>query len=96
MKKLIVSLVILISNWCLGVTDCDAKNEMVASPDGAVSMDEEYNINGSYRSIEGITSPDGRIYGKMAHAERRGDKVAINIYGEQDLKIFEYGVEYFK
>ncbi|SCX84586.1 phosphoribosylformylglycinamidine synthase [Lachnospiraceae bacterium XBB2008] len=67
-----------------------------ASPDGAVSMDEEYNINGSYRSIEGITSPDGRIYGKMAHAERRGDKVAINIYGEQDLKIFESGVEYFK
>ncbi len=67
-----------------------------ASPDGDVSMDEEYNINGSYRSIEGITSPDGRIYGKMAHAERRGDHVAINIYGEQDLKIFESGVAYFK
>ncbi|MBQ9334237.1 MAG: phosphoribosylformylglycinamidine synthase [Lachnospiraceae bacterium] len=67
-----------------------------ASPDGDVSMDEEYNINGSYRSIEGITSPDGRIYGKMAHAERRGDHVAINIYGEQDLKIFESGVSYFK
>ena len=67
-----------------------------ASPEGDVSMDEEYNINGSYRSIEGITSPDGRIYGKMAHAERRGDNVAINIYGEQDLKIFESGVAYFK
>jgi len=67
-----------------------------ASPDGDVSMDEEYNINGSYRAIEGITSPDGRIYGKMAHAERRGDHVAINIYGEQDLKIFESGVAYFK
>ncbi len=63
---------------------------------GNVSMDEEYNINGSYMSIEGITSMDGRVYGKMAHSERRGDHVAINIYGEQDLKIFESGVEYFK
>ena len=42
------------------------------------------------------TSPDGRCFGKMAHAERRGDGVAINIYGEQDLKIFESGVKYFK
>ncbi len=67
-----------------------------ADPDGNVSMDEEYNINGSYASIEGITSPDGRCFGKMAHAERRGDGVAINIYGEQDLKIFESGVKYFK
>ena len=66
-----------------------------ADPDGNVSMDEEYNINGSYASIEGITSPDGRCFGKMAHAERRGDGVAINIYGDQDLKIFESGVKYF-
>ena len=57
--------------------------------------DEEWNVNGSYCAIEGITSPDGRVLGKMAHAERRGDSVAINIYGEQDLKIFESGVEYF-
>ena len=64
--------------------------------DGKVSMDEEYNINGSFASIEGITSPDGRVFGKMAHAERRGESVAINIYGEQDLKIFESGVKYFK
>ncbi len=63
---------------------------------GNVSMDEEWNINGSYASIEGITSPDGRCFGKMAHSERRGDSVAINIYGEQDLKIFESGVAYFK
>ena len=63
---------------------------------GNVSMDEEWNINGSYASIEGITSPDGRCFGKMAHSERRGDSVAINIYGEQDLKIFESGVKYFK
>ena len=64
--------------------------------DGNVSMDEEYNINGSYMAIEGITSMDGRVLGKMAHSERRGDKVAINIYGEQDLKIFESGVNYFR
>lgn len=57
--------------------------------------DEEWNVNGSYCAIEGITSPDGRVLGKMAHAERRGDSVAINIYGEQDMKIFESGVQYF-
>ena len=67
-----------------------------ADIDGAVSMDEEWNINGSYASIEGITSPDGRCLGKMAHSERRDDAVAINIYGEQDMKIFESGVRYFK
>lgn len=63
---------------------------------GTVSMDEEWNINGSYGAIEGITSPDGRCFGKMAHAERRGKGVAVNIYGEQDMKIFESGVDYFK
>lgn len=63
---------------------------------GTVTMDEEWNPNGSYRAIEGITSPDGRVLGKMAHSERRGDSVAINIYGEQDLQIFESGVKYFK
>ena len=65
--------------------------------DGNVQLnDEEWNVNGSYYAIEGITSPDGRVLGKMAHAERRGDSVAINIFGEQDMKIFEYGVAYFK
>ncbi len=64
--------------------------------DGNVTMDEEWNINGSYCAIEGITSPDGRVFGKMAHSERRARSVAINIYGEQDLKIFESGVAYFK
>lgn len=63
---------------------------------GNISMDEEWNVNGSYMAIEGITSPDGRCLGKMAHSERRGDGVAINIYGEQDLRIFESGVAYFK
>ena len=66
------------------------------TPDGQLSVDEEWNVNGSYMNIEGITSPDGRILGKMAHSERRGDGVAINIYGQQDIKIFESGVEYFK
>lgn len=64
--------------------------------DGNISMDEEWNVNGSYAAIEGITSPDGRCLGKMAHVERRGDAVAMNIYGEQDLKIFEAGVRYFR
>ncbi len=67
-----------------------------ADINGNVSMDEEWNVNGSYMAIEGITSPDGRCFGKMAHSERRDDGVAMNIYGEQDLKIFESGVEYFK
>ena len=64
--------------------------------DGNVSMDEEWNVNGSYCAIEGITSPDGRVFGKMAHSERRARSIAKNIYGEQDLKIFESGVKYFK
>lgn len=63
---------------------------------GNPTMDEEWNVNGSYAAIEGITSPDGRILGKMGHSERRGTAVAINIYGEQDMKLFESGVEYFK
>ena len=65
-------------------------------PEGNISMDEEWNINGSFAAIEGITSPDGRILGKMAHCERKGRGVNLNIYGEQDLKLFESGVRYFK
>ena len=56
----------------------------------------EFNVNGSYMNIEGITSPDGRVLGKMAHSERRDAGVAVNIYGEQDIRIFESGVEYFR
>lgn len=67
-----------------------------ADINGNISMDEEWNVNGSYMAIEGITSPDGRCFGKMAHAERRDTAVAMNIYGEQDLKIFESGVAYFQ
>ena len=78
----------LIANGQVATQYCD--------PQGNVSMDETWNINGSYLAIEGITSPDGRVFGKMAHSERRGRSVAMNIYGEQDLKIFESGVKYFK
>ncbi len=62
---------------------------------GNPTMNEEWNVNGSYAAIEGITSPNGRVFGKMAHVERRGSGVAINIYGEQDMKVFESGVKYF-
>ncbi|MCI8995404.1 MAG: phosphoribosylformylglycinamidine synthase [Lachnospiraceae bacterium] len=63
--------------------------------EGNPTMDEYWNVNGSYAAIEGITSPDGRVLGKMAHVERRDEAVAVNIYGEQNLKIFESGVAYF-
>ena len=69
---------------------------MYADCNGKLSMDEEWNVNGSYMGIEGITSPDGRVLGKMAHSERRDAAVAMNIYGEQDMKIFESGVAYFR
>ena len=63
--------------------------------DGNPTMDEDYNPNGSYAAIEGITSPDGRVLGKMAHSERIGDGVAINITGNQNQHIFESGVAYY-
>ena len=78
----------LIANGQIATQYCD--------PEGNVTMDEEWNVNGSYRAIEGITSPDGRVFGKMAHVERRGDGVAVNIFGEQDMKVFESGVRYFR
>ena len=59
-------------------------------------MNEKYNVNGSVYAIEGITSKDGRVYGKMAHSERIGRSVALNIDGNQDMQIFKSGVEYFK
>ena len=65
-------------------------------PEGHVTMDGHWNTNGSYMAIEGITSPDGRVLGKMLHNERTGEAVAMNIYGNQDMKIFEAGVKYFK
>ncbi len=65
-------------------------------PQGNLDIgEEEWNVNGSYLAIEGITSPDGRVFGKMAHTERSGRSVAVNIYGNQNLPLFESGVEYF-
>lgn len=66
-----------------------------ADMDGNISMDEEYNINGSYMAVEGITSPDGRVLGKMCHSERQGQGIAVNIFGRQDMHIFESGIKYF-
>ena len=63
--------------------------------DGNPTMDEEYNINGSYMAIEGITSPDGRVLGKMGHSERYETSDYLNIYGDKNQMIFESGVEYF-
>jgi phosphoribosylformylglycinamidine synthase len=63
---------------------------------GKATYDNEYNPNNSVYAIEGITSPDGRILGKMAHSERIGDNIAKNILGHKDQKIFEAGVGYFK
>ena len=63
---------------------------------GNPTMDVRYNPNGSYYAIEGITSPDGRVLGKMGHSERIGENVAKNIYARQDQKIFESGVKYFQ
>ena len=62
---------------------------------GNPTMDEDYNINGSYMAIEGITSPDGRVLGKMGHSERRADGDYINIFGDKNQLIMESGVEYF-
>ena len=55
-----------------------------------------FNPNGSTWAIEGITSPDGRVLGKMGHSERIGDNLYKNIEGNFDMKIFESGVRYFK
>lgn len=63
---------------------------------GNPTYDMPYNPNGSYYAIEGITSPDGRVLGKMGHSERIGDNVYKNIIGEIDQKLFESGVKYFK
>ena len=64
--------------------------------DGQPTMDQRYNPNGSLLAIEGITSPDGRILGKMGHSERRGDHLYQNVTGEKFQPIFEGGVDYFR
>ncbi|HIV50211.1 MAG TPA: phosphoribosylformylglycinamidine synthase [Candidatus Faecalibacterium intestinipullorum] len=64
--------------------------------DGQPTMDLRYNPNGSVLAIEGITSPDGRVFGKMGHSERSGDRLYKNVTGDKYQPIFEGGVDYFK
>ena len=64
--------------------------------DGDPTMDLRYNPNGSVIAIEGITSPDGRVFGKMGHSERAGIDLYKNVEGNRFQPIFEGGVKYFK
>ena len=64
-------------------------------PDGIPSASVEWNPNGSFCAIEGITSPDGRVFGKMGHSERQGTDLLKNVPGEKDQKLFLSGVRYF-
>ena len=81
--------------WIRKLFENDQVATLYSDFEGNVTMDDYWNVNGSYACIEGITSPDGRIFGKMCHSERTGKAVALNIFGEQDMKIFESGVKYF-
>ena len=82
--------------WIKKLFDMGCVATQYVDLDGNPTMDEDFNPNASYAAIEGITSPDGRILGKMGHSERIGEAVATNIYGNPDQKIFESGVAYFK
>ena len=77
-----------------------AENGQIATQyvdfDGNASMDITYNPNGSFMAVEGITSPDGRIFGKMGHTERTGDGLYKNVPGNYNPRIFESAVKYFK
>ena len=72
---------------CMAYTHCQP-----AQP----TMDQSYNPNGSVLAIEGITSPDGRVFGKMGHSERSGEYLYKNVTGDKYQPIFEGGVDYFK
>jgi phosphoribosylformylglycinamidine synthase len=82
------------------ILDVLAKNGQIATQyvdlNGNSTYDIRFNPNGSVESIEGITSPDGRVLGKMGHSERIGSNVVKNVPGEKDQKIFAAGVEYFR
>jgi phosphoribosylformylglycinamidine synthase len=64
--------------------------------EGKTTMDAAFNPNGSLFAIEGITSPDGRVFGKMGHSERIGKSLYANVPGEYDIRMFESAVKYFK
>ena len=78
----------LIENGQIATQYCDIE--------GNPTMDINFNVNGSFAAIEGITSPDGRVLGKMGHSERIGDGLYKNVPGEYDMQIFKSAVEYFK
>ena len=82
------------------VLDALIKNGQVATQyvdlEGVPTMDQSYNPNGSLLAIEGITSPDGRVFGKMGHSERSGEYLYKNVTGDKYQPIFEGGVDYFK
>lgn len=87
------------------VADSDTMDALIANgqvatqytnPEGRPSGDIEWNPNGSVCAVEGITSPDGRVLGKMGHSERKGKNLYANVPGEKDMRIFESGVRYFK
>ncbi|MBO5909345.1 MAG: phosphoribosylformylglycinamidine synthase subunit PurQ, partial [Clostridia bacterium] len=63
---------------------------------GEATYDIEYNPNGSTLAVEGITSRDGRVFGKMGHSERIGKGLYKNVYGEYDIKMFKSLVKYYK
>ena len=63
---------------------------------GNASSDVHFNPNGSVYAVEGISSPDGRVFGKMGHSERKGSGLYKNVIGEYDMKMFESAVEYFR
>lgn len=77
-----------------------AKNGQIATQyvniEGKATYDIDWNPNGSVSAIEGITSPDGRVFGKMGHSERIGENIAFNVPGNKNQKLFEAGVNYFK
>ena len=81
----------LVANGQIATQYCD--------PHGNATMVSPYNPNGSVCAIEGITSPDGRVFGKMGHSERTGEfvlKNTVECYAKADMGIFKAGVDYFK
>ena len=77
-----------------------SKNGQIATQyvnfEGEPTSDIAFNPNNSVQAIEGIFSPDGRVFGKMGHSERIGNNLYRNVQGEKDQKLFESGVAYFK
>ena len=77
-----------------------AKNGQIATQyvdlEGKATADVHFNPNGSLFAVEGITSPDGRVFGKMGHAERIGSNLYKNVPGNYDLRMFEAAVKYFR